>query len=325
MTPMLDPSHADAGQLAHELAPALREACDGRLGEIRWFRTDWQRGGAATGYADYAHECGTQAEAVVKLPIGPDELRVLRDLSGKPGTPTPSVVASGFELGGYDLGWIVMERLEGPPLMANLAKNDILAMADAMGRFYRIASETWELKTPNDRPNWERLLEKSRENLRDNPVPNGQRWNECVKQTQRILPTLVQRWESREINSWCHGDFHPANALRRPENSPWGEPGVVLIDFAETHSGHWVEDAVYLERLYWGHADKLHKQKPVSLLARARRREGLPVEDDYATLASIRRVLMAACVPAFLHREGAPAYLDAALATMDRLLPQLAA
>jgi len=322
---MLDPLHAEAGQLAHELAPALREACDGRLGSIRWFRTDWQRGGAATGYASYEHESGQPAEVVVKMPVGPGELRVLRGLGESNSAPTPAVVASGYELGGYDLGWVVMEKFEGDPLMRGLEKHDVREMAAALGAFYKHAGEKWPLRAPRDRPRWETILEKSRAHLKETSLAHGQKWNECVKHTQKILPLLVQKWESRAINSWCHGDFHPGNAMRRAGGSVWGPAGVILIDFAEVHSGHWVEDAVYLERLYWGHADRLHKQKPVSLLARARKDNGLPVEDDYAQLAAVRRVLMAACVPAFLEREGNPTYVEAALATLERLLPQVAA
>ena len=39
--------------LAAGLADQLAEACDGRLGEITWFKADWQRGGAATGTARF--------------------------------------------------------------------------------------------------------------------------------------------------------------------------------------------------------------------------------------------------------------------------------
>jgi len=320
---MLDPAHADAGQLAHELAPALQNACEGRLHDIRWFRTDWQRGGAATGQARFDCGEGDQRDVVVKLPIGPTERRILAELSDDADSPTPCVVASGLELDGYDLGWIVMERLEGPPLMAQLDKDGLREMAGAMGAVYKAAEARWPFKAPKDRPDWEKILEKARETLRDNPIAEVQRWNEAIKHTQRMLPTLVSRWESRPINAWCHGDFHPGNAMRRPEGSPWGAPGVVLIDFADSHCGHWVEDACYLERLYWGHAEALHKQKPVSLLARARKAAGIDTSDDYQTLANTRRVLMAASVPAFLHREGRPAYLHAALETMERLLPQV--
>jgi hypothetical protein len=320
---MLDPAHADAGQLAHELAPALRVACDDRLRDIRWFRTDWQRGGAATGYAKFDHDAG-ERDVVVKLPVGPTELRTIVELAEDDHAPTPGVVAHGYELGGYDLGWLIMERLDGPPLMASLDKEALRDMAAAMGAVYKAAEARWSFKPPKDRPNWEKILEKSRATLRDNHVPSEQRWNEAVKHTQKILPILVRRWESRPINAWCHGDFHPGNALRRPEGSPWGPSGVILIDFAEVHCGHWVEDACYLERLYWGHSDQLCKQKPVSLLARARKAEQLDMEGDYQLLANTRRVLMAASAPAFLHREGRPAYLEAALGVIERLLPQVA-
>ena len=37
--------------MATNLLPALREACDGHLGPVSWFRADWQRGGASTGTA----------------------------------------------------------------------------------------------------------------------------------------------------------------------------------------------------------------------------------------------------------------------------------
>ena len=33
-----------------QLEPVLHQACGGRLSPVRWFRTDWQHGGALTGY-----------------------------------------------------------------------------------------------------------------------------------------------------------------------------------------------------------------------------------------------------------------------------------
>ena len=55
------------------LEPALLEATDHRLSAIRWFRTDWQRGGALTGYAKYREEDGRDQAVVVKLPVPPGE------------------------------------------------------------------------------------------------------------------------------------------------------------------------------------------------------------------------------------------------------------
>ena len=47
----------------------LAEACEGRLSTITWFRTDWQRGGAATGTAVFEGNGGAPAPVVVKLPV----------------------------------------------------------------------------------------------------------------------------------------------------------------------------------------------------------------------------------------------------------------
>jgi len=77
-----------------------------------------------------------------------------------------------------------------------------------------------------------------------------------------------------------------------------------------------------LERQYWGHTELLHGVKPVSALAKLRRERGLPTDDQYAELCHARRVLMAACAPALLEREGNPKYLHAALELIERFLPQ---
>jgi len=44
----------------------------------------------------------------------------------------------------------------------------------------------------------------------------------------------------------------------RGEDSTRGRAGCVLIDLAEAGPGHWVEDGVYLERLFWGRPGLLH-------------------------------------------------------------------
>lgn len=57
-------------------------------------------------------------------------------------------------------------------------------------------------------------------------------------------------WESRPRDTWCHGDLHPGNAMRRDLGN--GQRGrCVLLDLAFVHPGHWVEDAVYIERQFW--------------------------------------------------------------------------
>lgn len=327
MSGSASPTHGVAlHALAQQLGPALCEACDARLGEIRWFQSDWQRGGAATGYAEYwvDPQDGRPPElreVVVKLPVGPIEHRFTTALAATD-APTPRVVAHGSEVGGYDLAWLVMERLPGQPLSLDKGEGVFAELAEAAAAFHMHAPRVMPAGAPKNPPDWHALLGKSRESLRVNEVPDGQRWKEAVKHVQKALPRLVAKWESRPITGWCHGDLHPGNAMRRPEGSPWGPPRCVLLDLAEAHPGNWVEDAVYLERLYWGRPDALHGVKPLKLLAQARRALALDNGETYPDLANVRRVLMAACAPAFLHREGSPRYMAAALDVVERLLPQ---
>ncbi|MDX2115189.1 MAG: aminoglycoside phosphotransferase family protein [Planctomycetota bacterium] len=318
--PAAEPGAHDAHDLGPQLQPALLSACGGCLCDVRWFRTDWQRGGAATGYGRFS-ENGASRDVVIKLPVGPRELRVLTRLSAC-AAPTPRVVREGQELGGYDLGWVVMERLPGAPLSAALHHDVFDHLAQAAARFYASAAEVMPLEPAKERYEWPALLERSREALRTNQsVPHAAQWAAAVKQTQHKLPTLLKIWNARAINTWCHGDLHPGNCMERPAGSAWGEAGCVLLDFAEVHPGHWVEDAVYLERICWGRPKVLGDTKPVSLIAQARRAIGLDTSDDYGSLANVRRILMAATTPAFLGTEGHPAYLNAALEMLERLLP----
>jgi hypothetical protein len=96
---------------------------------------------------------------------------------------------------------------------------------------------------------------------------------------------------------------------------------VCLIDMAEVHAGHWVEDAVYLERQLWARPERLKVHKPVKEIAAARKRLGLPVDAEYPRLAMIRRALLAATAPRFLKSH--PAYLDACLGWLEIALAEL--
>ncbi len=309
-------------ELAHALAPALRDACEGQLGPIRWFKADWQRGGAATGYSTFTFDGEADPrEVVIKFPVGPREHRFTTVLA-QTKAPTPRIAAEGTEIGGYDLAWLVMERLPGDPLATDRHKDVILELTDAAARFHQHATPVAPTGVARPVADWESLLEQARQAVRDNPISEAQRWSKALKQTAKALPNILRLWLNRPMNAWCHGDVHAGNAMRRDENSPWGPAGCILLDLAETHPGHWIEDAVYLERIYWGHPESLHDLKPVKLIAHARRENGLELDADYADLADIRRVLMAACVPAFLHREGSPRYLAAALEKIETITPR---
>jgi aminoglycoside phosphotransferase (APT) family kinase protein len=320
-----EPSHSgpvDAHDLGPQLEPLLLDACRGRLTNVRWFRSDWQLGGAATAYARYDPADATTRDVVAKFPVGPREYRVLTTLAQCP-APTPRVPVHGQHLGPHDIAWVVMERLPGNPMAAHLHREVFPHLAEAAARFHQACDGRLRLD-PQPPIDWRALLERSKESLRANPaLPHASRWLTAVKHAAKSLPKLLAVWDARPINALCHGDLHPGNCMERPAGSPWGEPGHILFDFAQSHPGHWVEDAIYLERLYWARPHLLDGVKPVSLIAKARRSLGLDGHEDYTTLADTRRALMAATSPAFLEREGHPAYLNAALEVLERVLVQL--
>lgn len=331
----------DSSALAASLDPVLHQSCAGRLGPIQWFKSTWQRGGAATGFAQWSLDSGRRIDVMVKLPVGPVEHRWATRLGAEdPGRwdtddsrrrPTPRVLASGDALGGYDLAWIVMERLDGRPLSSHWDKDAAESLIHAAASLQQLAG-AHPLTSPPPPPDWDKQLHRARDMVKESGIPEAQRWNEAIRKVQKHLSQATSRWSARPINAWCHGDLHPGNAMRRP---PLRQPGVdpsahhhpsgpcVLIDLALVHAGNWIEDAVYLERLYWGRPELLHGVQPVTTLARARRDLGLPVESDYAVLAGVRRALMAACVPCNLDREGHPKYVHAALEVLEKTAPHL--
>ncbi len=319
--------------LAVALGPALIEECRGKLSDIEWFHSTWQRGGAATGFAKWRRDSGEEIDVVVKLPVGPVEHHWTTRLGEVPESewsseaalalPTPRVLAAGHSIGGYDLAWVIIERLDGHPLSGAWGRQSLEDLLRAAAAVQGLAVRAMPVTEPSPEPDWEKEIGKAREIARGGDVPESQRWNEAVHRVQRVLPRLTAKWASRGVDSWCHGDLHPGNAMRRrPEN---GTPvrGCVIFDMAFMHAGHWVEDAVYLERQFWSHPEHLHGAHTVSLLARYRRELGLQTTGDYGAVANLRRVLMAACVPAHLAHEGSPRYVHAALDMLERLLPQV--
>lgn len=324
-----------AGDLAHLLEPALIAACEHRLSAIQWFRSAWQAGGASTGFATFALHDATPVDAVVKLPVGPSEYHWTAALGGGlsdgPAPPgampacasTPRVLASGSQLGGYDLAWLVVEKLHGTPLNTCLDEHAVRDLLTAATEYYAAAAKTRPLSEaePPAPKDWESLIARGRDAIHKHGINEEQRWNQAIKATQRVLSRLIDRWRARPMNTWCHGDLHFGNALRRRGVAP-GD-GCVLIDLALVHPGHWVEDAVYLERLYWAKPELLCGIKPVSFVGKLLRERGLSHHEDYVMLANIRRVLMAACVPAFLRHEGHPKYVHAALEILEKTLPMV--
>lgn len=327
--PHTHPASDPNNPLGASLEPLLVAACENRLKNISWFTSAWQAGGASTGQATFVTDDGVSHEVIVKLPVGPQEHRWttavggVRDDGSRVCASTPRVLASGVALGSYDLAWIVEERLEPTPLSAHLDEHAPRELLTAAVHWYAAAGGARDIAQAEPPPpkDWEAVFVKGRDIVHKHGIAEEQRWNGAIRTVQRHLLELTTRWNERPITTWCHGDLHFGNALRRPGARP-GD-GCVLIDLALVHPGHWVEDAVYLERLYWAKPELLHGVKPVSEMARVMRERHMLHGEDYAMLANIRRVLMAASVPAFLTHEGHPKYVHAALEILEKLLPQV--
>lgn len=306
--------------LASSLAPVLVEACDGRLSDLRWFRTDWQRGGAATAMAQYKSDDGKNIDVVVKLPVVQRELTWTRRLqSDDKDCVVPRLFASGESLGGYDLAWIVIEKFAFGPLGAHWHDMHLPRIAQATARFHAAINQFPVDRQYVDEP-WETILRDAHDNLVNNDVPCRQQWNLAIKAIRDALPKLLDEWHAGATPQWIHGDLHIANAMSRVSMD---DGSVALIDLAEVRPGYWLEDAVYLERQLWVRPERMAKHKPVKLIAQARKALGLVVDEAYPRLATIRRGLLAATAPAHLRIEGSPRYLAACLGCLEQTVREL--
>ncbi len=304
--------------LASSLEPVLIKQTQNQIRDIHWFRTDWQRGGAATGFATWEDEHGECSEVVVKLPVVERELRWTRCMQDANGV-APKLFASGEQINGYDLAWMVIERFPVGPLGKHWDVSNIDRIANAAARFTKQASE-FPVNQEGRREDWKTLLKTAKKSVRENHIKNESKWKKAHSILSKKLSELLERWRGRRIDQWLHGDLHFANAMCRSDEP---DAKVSLIDLAEVHAGHWVEDAVYLERQLWGHKSRLNASKPVHAMATARKSLGMRVDDNYTELVDIRRTLLAATAPAFMQSEGDPRYLASCLQQLENATDRL--
>ena len=92
----------------------------------------------------------------------------------------------------------------------------------------------------------------------------------------------------------------------------------MLFDLANVRVGHWVQDAVYFEHLYWAHPERLHGHKPVKLIAHYLRDYGLSPGDDWPALANIKRALLAMSAPGVMDAGGGRRQVAASLEVLER-------
>jgi hypothetical protein len=312
---------ADHRSLAATLAPSLADACDGRLGDITWFKADWQRGGAATGTSTFRINDGVETPVVIKLPVTQRELTWTRRLQddADPEPVVPRLYAAGDSLAGYDLTWLVIEKFPVGPLGLHWHEDHVPRIAEATARFHAAAARYPVDQPPRIEP-WDDLAKQAVDSIKTNRVEHHKRWTKALKTFRDRLDDLVAAWEQRDVKQWLHGDLHLANAMSRHAVD---HNAVALIDLAEVHAGHWIEDAVYLERQLWARPQRMKPHKPVRSIAKARREWGLPVEEDYARLAMIRRALLAGTAPRFISSEGHPKHFEACLEWLERSLNEL--
>jgi len=321
----------NGGDLASSLEPVLRESCDARLGPIEWFRSTWQRGGASTGFSTWTRPDGTTVDAMVKIPVGPTEYRWTtllgfldeRDWDSETGlaAPTPRVLACGEVLAGYDLGWIVIERLRDRPISSDWNKTTVKQLLQTVCELHvRALSAAPNVASPAKQTDWRGLIERSRELARNGEIDDAQRWNTALKRARKLLDRAQQEWASRDMHHWCHGDVHPGNACLRHHGDA---STCVLIDLSRMHGGHWLEDALQLEYLHWGHEDQLFGVSPVRELRRLRRARGLDPGGDSTRLADIWRVLAAAAIPGAATGATPPSRLAAGLGHLEGALKRV--
>jgi hypothetical protein len=307
--------------LAASLEPLLKQACNDGLDDIRWFRTDWQRGGAATGSSSLALEDGTRVPVIVKLPVVQREytwtVRLQETSDDNP--VVPRLFASGDYIGGYDLAWIVIERFEHGPLGLHWHDDHIPRIAEAIARFHA-ATHPFEINQGPVIEDWHDLIEEAHASVKINPIEEPKRWLAAIKQLRKRLDGLILEWRDRPVNQWLHGDAHLANAMSR---DGLDQGSVSLIDLAEVHAGHWIEDAVYFERQLWAKPERMKNHKPVKAIANARAKLGLPVDENYQRLAMIRRALLAGTAPKFMRTEGNPLHMAACLNWLETAMQEL--
>ena len=297
--------------IARSLEPELLDACDGRLQDLCWVRMDWQRGGALTGTAWYEGVAGRR-EAFVKFPVPGRELRWIRRLQNCKEPPiVPRLFASGDSLGHHDIGWLVMERIPGMPLGAQWIPGHLTRTARACASMHACMTSV-AIDRPKRRDDWERWLDQSSRSILENELPERQRWVEAIRLARIHWVDIIGRWRARTPIHWIHGDLHLGNAMFRSDGDT-----ICLVDLAEVRPGHWIEDALYLERLCWSYPERLKNDGPLEAMQEARLQLGLEVGDGVPELANARRILLAATTPAFIAHEGTRAHLEASLSVLE--------
>ncbi|MEL6743766.1 MAG: aminoglycoside phosphotransferase family protein, partial [Planctomycetota bacterium] len=243
------------------------------------FRTVWQHGGAATAWVKCVE---TQRDGMVKLPVKAWERRWHRRIrESRDPDLAPDLFAIGDTIGNVDFAWIVMERIRGNPLHQVPDAHSVEQACEAFARFQK-ASRPFAVQRRPAPAGWLKQIEQTRKSLQALPQDLAVSWRDALDALAKYHDEAIAAWRYRPIKGWVHGDAHLGNILRTEQDE------VHLIDFAEVRAGHWVEDAIALERPLWQRPELLSNMDPVDMMAGYRRQLGLPVRAEDGRLAAIR-------------------------------------
>ncbi len=323
--------------LRSALIAALERATSERVDDLAFFRGPAQRGTGTPARVRLATR-----ELVVKLPVTATELHWFRQL-GERGDSVARLIASGDRLGDpvgdpvgdRDIRWIALERLPHETPLHTPDPRDTERLAAAAARFAHATRQQGDAARRRDHAtrqqgdatrqrdhaarqpdectldDWPPRLEAAIAAVdawhrTSTPAP-ARRWRALHALVMRELPALAETWRHRAAPEWIHGELHPRHARTR---SAGPSAPMILTDLASVRRGHWIEDAIDLERHFWTQPDLLRAARPLRAIARARRAHGLPLarpdarldsdgedDDGYLPLARIRRLLVAAAAP----------------------------
>ncbi|QQE10856.1 phosphotransferase [Planctomycetota bacterium] len=326
------PPELNSGHFGSLLEPVITQALSPNIDKIHWFRTDWQRGGALTGFSKWTTDDNQVHDVIIKLPVPPCERHWLVHLQNyadqNPDQPSiaPRLFAHGETLNGYDLAYVVLERLPHGPLNHKWLGHEFDLLTDVASRFYKATTDHPLTGEPLHR-DWSEIYTLAVKQVKNHSLPKDveKRWAKALKKTKKKLPKWIDIWDNRPINGWNHGDLHLRNVLTRtpppdqnaaPDTNP-ADHAAVLIDFAEVRVGHWTEDAVYFEHLYWAARDRLQGRKLCKMIAQARKNAGFTLDPNWPLYAQTKRNLLAMSTPAMLQHDGDIHHLNACLEVLE--------
>ena len=199
--------------LASSLEPALRKQTNNRLNDIYWFRTDWQRGGAATGFATWDGDA-EKTDVVIKLPVNQRELGWTRKMQSAGGV-VPQLFDSGEQLNGYDLTWMIIERFPVGPLGKHWESNNIARIAEAAARFTNGAS-AFPVDQAGRREDWSVLLRTAKKSVRKNHIQNEKSWKkENIYQKIQDYNKELPKFIFHDGPPYANGNIHLGHLLNK--------------------------------------------------------------------------------------------------------------